>query len=156
MNKIHIYQIKSEESSNFNGNISYMAVNQELKSLIELIKYSKGLKQSEVANQIGVKPTYLSDMINGRVPFSSSIKEQIYEVYSDCLKSEPRAQSANEQQHSQQASGNGITQTMSSAVEFNKVLEEISEMRKLIQEQVRNNQEQFDRFMSVIERLTGK
>lgn len=133
-----------------------MAVNQELKSLIELIKYSKGLKQSEVANQIGVKPTYLSDMINGRVPFSSSIKEQIYEVYSDCLKSESRAQSANEQQHSQQASGNGITQTMSSAVEFNKVLEEISEMRKLIQEQVRNNQEQFDRFMSVIERLTSK
>lgn len=133
-----------------------MAVNQELKSLIELIKYSKGLKQSEVANQIGVKPTYLSDMINGRVPFSSSIKEQIYEVYSDCLRSEQKAQSANEQQHSQQASGNGITQTMSSAVEFNKVLEEISEMRKLIQEQVRNNQEQFDRFMSVIERLTSK
>ena len=53
-----------------------MAVNQELKSLIELIKYSKGLKQSEVADQIGVKPTYLSDMINGRVPFSSSIRQR--------------------------------------------------------------------------------
>ena len=128
-----------------------MAVNQELKSLIDLIKYSKGLKQAEVANQIGVKPTYLSDMINGRVPFSS-----IYEVYSDCLKSDPKSPTKNEQQHSQQASGNGITQTMSSAVEFSKALEEISEMRKLIQEQVRNNQEQFERFMSVIERLTSR
>ena len=132
-----------------------MAVNQELKSLIELIKYSKGLKQAEIANQIGVKPTYLSDMINGRVPFSSSIKEHIHEVYSDCLKSDPKTPTKNELQHSQQASGNGITQTMSSVVESNKALDEISEMRKLIQEQIRNNQEQFERFMSVIERLTS-
>lgn len=133
-----------------------MAINQELKNLIELIKYSKRLKQAEIANSIGVKPTYLSDMINGRVPFSSSIKEQIYEVYSDCLKSAPNFPTKNEQQHSQQASGNGITQTMLSAVEFSKALDEISEMRKLIQEQVRYNQGQFERFMSVIEHLTNK
>lgn len=36
------------------------------------------------------------------------------------------------------------------------LLDELSEMRKLIQEQVRNNQEQFDRLMSVIEQLTSK
>lgn len=36
------------------------------------------------------------------------------------------------------------------------LLSELSEMRKLIQEQVRNNQEQFDRLMSVIEQLTSK
>ena len=52
--------------------------------------------------------------------------------------------------------GNGITQTMSSAVELDKALEEIAEMRKIIQEQTRNNQEQFDRFMSVIEHLVSK
>lgn len=44
---------------------------------------------------------------------------------------------------------------MASVIESNKALDEISEMRKLIQEQIRNNKEQFERFMSVIERLTS-
>lgn len=59
-----------------------MAVNQQLKNAIESIKFSSKLKQSEIAERLGVKSTYLSDMINGRVPFSDSIKEKIYEVFS--------------------------------------------------------------------------
>ena len=57
-------------------------------------------------------------------------------------------------------SGNHLGQASSL---MDKAIDEISEMRKLIQEQVRNNQEQvrnnqeqFERFMSVIERLTEK
>lgn len=132
-----------------------MAKNQELNKMIRTIKFKMNLKQSEIADKIGVKPTYLSDAINGRVPFSASMKEKIYEVFSDCFA--PTVPLANtELQHSQQASGNGITQTMSNSHDFTLALGEISEMRKVIQEQVKNNQEQFDRFMSVIEQLTNK
>ena len=62
-----------------------MAVNTELKTLVSLIKYAKGMKQETIADAVGVKPTYLSDMINGRVPFSANFKEKLYEVFSDCL-----------------------------------------------------------------------
>lgn len=62
-----------------------MAVNEELKNLIELIKFSNKINQSEIANKIGIKSTYLSDMINGRVPFSAKFKNSLYELYSDCL-----------------------------------------------------------------------
>lgn len=50
--------------------------------------------------------------------------------------------------------GNSNNVNNSSTIE--RAIDEISEMRKLIQQQVKNNQEQFDRFMSVIERLTSK
>ena len=50
----------------------------------------------------------------------------------------------------------GNSNNINSSATMEKAINEISEMRKLIQEQVRNNQEQFDRFMSVIERLTAK
>ena len=59
-----------------------MPVNQELKNIINKIKYHCDLKQSEIAEELGIKSTYLSDMINGRVPFSDSIKKNIYEVFS--------------------------------------------------------------------------
>lgn len=61
----------------------------------------------------------------------------------------------------QEANGDNNTQVAGNANHVNSTaamqlaLSEISEMRKLIQEQVRNNQEQFNRFMSVIERLTN-
>lgn len=60
-------------------------MNQELKKIIGTIKVAKGITQSEIATTIGVKPTYLSDMINDRVPYSESMKKRIYEIYSDCL-----------------------------------------------------------------------
>lgn len=60
-------------------------MNQELKKTIGAIKVAKGITQSEIATAIGVKPTYLSDMINERVPYSASMKNRIYEIYSDCL-----------------------------------------------------------------------
>lgn len=61
-------------------------------------------------------------------------------------------------EHSQQANGNGnvVTQTMQSSAALEMALGEISEMRKLVQEQVRINQEQASRLLSVIEKLTDK
>lgn len=59
-----------------------MSVNERLKSAIGSIKVAFKLTQAEVADRLGVKSTYLSDMINGRVPFSDNMKEKIYEVFS--------------------------------------------------------------------------
>lgn len=63
-----------------------MPVNQEFKNLINKVKFLYGLKQSEIAEAIYVKSTYLSDMINGRVPVTGSVTEKIYEVFSDTKK----------------------------------------------------------------------
>lgn len=59
-----------------------MAVNQELKSIIKTIKFKEGINQNVIAANLGVKPTYLSDAINGRVAFSDALRERIYEQYS--------------------------------------------------------------------------
>lgn len=62
-----------------------MAINKELKDLIRLIKYRSGLNQSVIAENLGVTNSYLSDAINGRVPFSDSLRNKIYEKYSDYI-----------------------------------------------------------------------
>lgn len=62
-----------------------MAINKELKDLIRLIKYRSGLNQSVIAENLGVTNSYLSDAINGRVPFSDSLRNKIYENYSDYI-----------------------------------------------------------------------
>lgn len=51
-------------------------------------------------------------------------------------------------------SGNNISN--SDAIALSKAIDEISKMREIVQEQVKNNQEQFDRFMAVIEKLTSR
>ena len=54
-----------------------MAKNQELKNLLNKIKYEKDLTQAEVAQLVGVGKTYMSDMLNGRVPYSDNMKEKL-------------------------------------------------------------------------------
>ncbi|HFK5582171.1 TPA: helix-turn-helix domain-containing protein [Elizabethkingia anophelis] len=58
-------------------------VNEDFKKLISNIKFFYSINQSDIAFNIGVKSTYLSDMINGRVPVTDSLLEKIYETYSD-------------------------------------------------------------------------
>lgn len=40
-----------------------MSVNEEVKKIIEDVKYSRGIRQSDVAMDLGIKSTYLSDVI---------------------------------------------------------------------------------------------
>lgn len=60
-----------------------MPVNQELKKIILEIKFKYNKRQSDIADDLGIKKTYLSDMINGRVPLTDNIANRIYELYSD-------------------------------------------------------------------------
>ena len=53
-----------------------------------------------------------------------------------------------------QISGN--SNNVNTSVEIQIALNEISEMRKLVQEQVRINKEQTDKFLAIIEKLTEK
>lgn len=54
-----------------------MPINQTLKSVISAIKYKYGLKQAEIAEKIGIKNTYLSDLINGRSPLSELFSDKL-------------------------------------------------------------------------------
>jgi transcriptional regulator with XRE-family HTH domain len=56
-------------------------VNKDLKNIIGDIKFNDGLTQTEIAQKIGVSSTYLSDMVNERVPITSSILGKIYELF---------------------------------------------------------------------------
>lgn len=57
-----------------------MAVNKELKKAVEEIKLKFNFRQSDISDKLGVKGPYLSDMINGRVPYSTNIEDKIYEL----------------------------------------------------------------------------
>lgn len=69
-----------------------MPQNEMLKNIIREIKFKRGITQKQIAEQLEVQPTYLSDAINGRVPYSGNLKDKIYELYSDCISNniEPR------------------------------------------------------------------
>ena len=58
-----------------------MISNEQFKLLIEQLKLSSGLKQSEIAEMLSVKSTYLSDMINGRVPITEKMLKKISEKF---------------------------------------------------------------------------
>lgn len=61
-----------------------------LKDVIKAIKFKFSLNQSEIADKIGVRSTYLSDMINERVPLSELFTtklERNFGINADFLKS---------------------------------------------------------------------
>lgn len=62
-----------------------MAVNQDFKKKVEEIKYKFGINQSQIAERLGIKPTYLSDMINGRVAYNENFDNKLKEVFNISL-----------------------------------------------------------------------
>lgn len=58
-----------------------MPKNEPLKKAIEAIKAAHEINQAAIAGKLGVTNTYLSDMINGRVPLSANAAEKIYELF---------------------------------------------------------------------------
>lgn len=59
---------------------------EKFKDVISEVKFLYKVKQSEISAKIGVKPTYLSDMINGRVPVTENVLQSIYEHFSSVKK----------------------------------------------------------------------
>lgn len=55
--------------------------NQELNEIIRKIKFLTNLKQSQIAEKIGVSSSYLSDVINERYPFTDKLRVCLYEQF---------------------------------------------------------------------------
>ena len=124
---------------------------------IEFVK-SKGITMKAFEQKCGLSTGYVTSMRKG---FGADKLNNVLTAFPELnrewlLYGEGNMLKGNVTQngsHTQNANGNGtITQTVNES----SLINEISEMRKLVQEQVKNNQDQFNRFMTIIERLTTK
>lgn len=89
MNIIHIFKIKYEQITyKFQIN-SNMPVNEVFKNAVKEIKFRSGLNQAQIAAYLGVRSTYLSDMINGRVPLTENISGKIYQLFGVVISETP-------------------------------------------------------------------
>lgn len=124
-----------------------MAKNEELKSIIGRVKLQKGLTQAQIADELGVKPPYLSDMINERVPFTDSLRKRISELYSDCIDA------------SNGGNVQGTNNSYNSDDTLRRALDALLGAQKLAavaQAQTSAAQSQIDRLLSLLERSDGK
>lgn len=65
-------------------------INQEVKQLITKLELELGIfTQKEIAVELGIKNTYLSDVINGRVPFSKQLRKKIEELLETAYAKKP-------------------------------------------------------------------
>lgn len=78
MNLIHIHQIKYGKSSGFHKKIGMRT---KFKAIIQQIKASEGITQAALAEKLGLHKSYLSDMINERVPVTETVQASIYELF---------------------------------------------------------------------------
>lgn len=128
-----------------------MAKNKELNELIKRIKYLYDLNQGEIASKIGVKDTYLSDVLNGRADFNDTLRTKIYEVFSD-VKAELSSQryaGGGEQTNVNGNNINGNNVTINPA-DMDKLLEILS----MKEASLVKAQEHIDKLLEIIGNLT--
>lgn len=73
-----------------------MLENEELKEIVRKIKYRYHLTQKEIAEQIGVNSQYLSNVLNGRYPYTDELKKKIYQQFKDLEESQYKQSNDNE------------------------------------------------------------
>ncbi len=54
-----------------------MPKNFDITSIINRIKFEYDVTQKEIAKRLGVSATYISDIINGRLPFTDQLREKL-------------------------------------------------------------------------------
>lgn len=123
---------------------------------------TKGLNDNQVTKQIGLSIGTLGKSRKEGRDLSDKVIEKILNFYIDLNKvwlltgEGEMLKSSNHTiinspigNNSTQIAGSNITENTS----LNKALDELSEMRKLLAEAIRNNKEQADRFFSIIEKI---
>jgi transcriptional regulator with XRE-family HTH domain len=110
-----------------------MPKNQQLKTLIEKVKLEFDLTQKQIADKLGVKNTYLSDMINMRVPFTEKIENKLYEQF-----------------HIQNTSTEEGKKPEGSSEKTNDVISS-REFIEFLKDQVRTQQKEIDRLIALVE-----
>ena len=135
-----------------------MTDNQSIKDRLKIyIKYL-GIGQSKFEKQCNLSNGYIN---NSKGNFGASKLEYILKLHPE-LNREWLLTGEGEMLKSpvQEIKGDNNTQiagnsnNVNTSVEMQIALNEISEMRKLVQEQVRINKEQTDRFLAIIDKLT--
>jgi transcriptional regulator with XRE-family HTH domain len=127
-----------------------MAECEKLKNIIAEIKFKRGLRQADIAGALGIKPTYLSDMINGRVPFSDAIKNKLSELFSDCSKANAQVACGDE---NILISGND-NQLIDDSGALSRAFDEIKSHRRLLERTItmlEKKDEQLDRMIGLLE-----
>jgi predicted transcriptional regulator len=126
-----------------------MADTEILRQIIAEIKFKRGLRQAEIADALGIKPTYLSDMINGRVPFSDAIHSRLSELFTDCMSSVKLVANGNS---NTQISGNDNSLVDSAAL--SRAFDEIASQRQILERTIsiiERKDVQIDRLISILE-----
>lgn len=124
-----------------------MPKNETFKFCIEKIKLDTGLKQAEIAEKIDVKSTYLSDMINGRVPLTESVCQKISEVFHIDIPIEHQ-QSLKQQQYYGGYGNSNDCHTEHTDRWF--------DLLEAKEKSLAKSQEQIDKLLAIISQLTTK
>lgn len=119
---------------------------------IALLRRDLGLKQAEFAYELGIKQPYLSEIENGKKPVTDEIYERIRNKWgvNTCDKYAITSQASATGDNNTQIAGNSNQVNCSSS--FDKALEEIAAQRRLVEK----SQEQIDKLLVVIDRLTKR
>ena len=62
--------------------------NEDLKKELLRIKYEYGVTQAAIAGMVNVAPTYLSDMLNGRVEYNETFKKKLLSTFPNIVHAE--------------------------------------------------------------------
>ncbi len=122
----------------------------DIKDIISEIKYRCNCAQKDIAIKLGVKPTYLSDVISGRVPFSLNLKENISEQYSDLffLTSEGKVLRSEQKKEKFSENNSGVNFNAGGDIKDNNVAIEASDFIGLL----KKKDEQIDRLLTLLEK----
>ncbi|HBJ76436.1 MAG TPA: hypothetical protein DDY68_00820 [Porphyromonadaceae bacterium] len=125
------------------------------------------MNQKEVSNRLGIKPSYLSDVMHGRIPFTENFlikfKKEFPELFEEnnhinieenkgsIISNNHHCQNVNNNAHNitTNNTNNNDKTSQNNEQTLLKAIEEISKQREL----VAKSQEQIDRLLSLLEKF---
>lgn len=114
---------------------------QTITELIEALKMAgKVYNDADFARKTGLSSSFVSEMKSGKKPFTGATRKKIEETFPDSF-----------------ADGDGVEHKETDDTPLLRALEEIGEQRKLVAQSqglIEKNQEQIDRLLAIIEKLT--
>ena len=121
-----------------------------IREWIETIKYKKRMTQQDIAKELGVSKTYLSDVITGRSRYSDKLKQRLSELYSDCIVDSPIMYGGNVEQTSVMGNNNIQGGNAGFTAELSKLVDLLASKELSLQKA----QEHIDRLLVIIDNLT--
>lgn len=120
-----------------------------IREWIETIKYKKRMTQQDIAKELGVSKTYLSDVITGRSPYSDKLKQRLSELYSDCIVDSPIMYGGNVEQANVMGDNIKNATDMAMQSELSKMIDLLASKELSLQKA----QEHIDRLLTIIDNI---